>query len=51
MSFGIVDEPGALTAEIVVDLMQRVRQLAGCHASGEDAWVGQNARRDMAEMD
>ena len=32
ISVGVIDEPSALAAEIVVDLVQRAPQLAGWHA-------------------
>ena len=31
VSFGVVDEPGALAVEVAVDLVQCVAQLSGCH--------------------
>jgi hypothetical protein len=31
VSFGVVDEPGALAVEVAVDLVQCVPQLSGCH--------------------
>ena len=36
ISLGVIDEPVALAAEIVVDLVQRVPQLAGWHACPSD---------------
>ena len=34
VSSGVVDQPGALAAEIFVDLVKRMPQFSGCHASG-----------------
>lgn len=49
--FGVIDEPRALATEMGVDLVQRVPQLASCHASGaitalalEDVHALANAR-------
>ena len=39
ISFGVIDEPGALAAEIVVDLMQCAPQLARWHAPSCDGRV------------
>ena len=34
VSSGVVDQPGALATEIFVDLVKRMPQFSGCHASG-----------------
>src|SRR5208283_2731198 len=47
VSFSIIDEPSALAAEIVIDLVQRVLQLAGWHTRSAMTALGRQSE-DLA---
>src|SRR5271166_5781453 len=49
VSFGIIDEPSALATEIVIDLVQRVLQLAGWHTRSAMTALALEDMHDLAD--
>src|SRR5208282_2480204 len=49
VSFGIIDEPSALATEIVIDLAQRVPQLAGWHTRSAMTALALEDMHDLAD--
>src|ERR1700761_5570280 len=49
VSSGVVDKPGALAAEIFVDLVKRMPQFSGCHASGSMTALTLVEMHDLAD--
>ena len=49
VSSGVVDKPGALATEIFVDLVKRIPQFSGCHASGSMTALTLVEMHDLAD--
>src|ERR1700728_1676001 len=49
VSRGIVDQPGALATEILVDLVKRMPQFSGCHTSGSMTALTLVEMHDLAD--
>jgi hypothetical protein len=49
VSSGIVDQPGALATEILVDLVKRMPRFSGCHTSGSMTALTLVEMHDLAD--